>query len=838
MVDFQKRLGRAAAGRPVDPLEIYEGLDRASDKGPLRPAQKAILQEWYAEQRRKTDLIIKLHTGQGKTLIGLLILQSLLNDDKGPALYLCANNFLVNQTVDQAHSFGFKQLADSPDDPQFTTGKAILITTVNKLFNGLSQFGLGAQSLEVSSIVMDDSHACVDAIREACSIRLPAPHQAYRDMLALFETDLQHQGVGTFADIRRGQYGSLLPVPYWAWQEREHEVAELLSIHSGDNRVKFAWPLLKDGLRDCMCVISGGGLEIAPFLAPTDKFGSYARAGHRVFMSATVTNDAFLIKGLGLAPTTIERPLTYKDERWSGEKMVLVPSLIDDSLTREAVVGQFGKRSKSRKFGVVVLVPSFDISNDWKTVGASIADRSSIDTAVERLRNGEFEETVAIVNKYDGIDLPDNSCRILIIDSKPFSEGLVDRYVDGCRPSSDATTMKLARRIEQGLGRAVRGEKDYCVVILTGPALVRAIRSGKSKLYFSEQTRAQVDLGLEIAELAKQDIGDGADPVSALFGLVQQCLGRDPGWKQFYVETMDKLKLQSVESTVLKLFSAEAEAERRLQEGSPEAAVQVVQKLLDSGVGDGREERGWYLQEIARYTYSSSKTRANDLQVQAHKINRYLLKPRTGMVVEKLELRSQKRVAAIVSWLQQFETNEAMLLAVEEILANLQFGVKADDFEQALHHLAAAIGFDAQRPDKEWKEGPDNLWVVRNGEYMLFECKSDVGADRDEIARSDSGQMNNACVWFADHYPGARVKNLMIIPARKVGGGAGFSCSVEIIRRGGLKRLVRNVRGFLGEFKNVDLRDIEESRVQKFLSSHELSVDDLLAKYSESPISS
>jgi hypothetical protein len=81
VVDFRKRLGdKRTSTKPVDPSLIYENLDRASDKGPLRPAQKVILDEWHKHRRSSKDVIIKMHTGQGKTLIGLLILQAKLNE--------------------------------------------------------------------------------------------------------------------------------------------------------------------------------------------------------------------------------------------------------------------------------------------------------------------------------------------------------------------------------------------------------------------------------------------------------------------------------------------------------------------------------------------------------------------------------------------------------------------------------------------------------------------------------------------------------------------------------------------------------------------------------------
>ena len=81
MVDFKKRLTNKDLPKVLDPVEIYDTLDRASDKGPLRPAQLAVLSEWYESRRNERDVILKLHTGQGKTLVGLLLLQSKLNED-------------------------------------------------------------------------------------------------------------------------------------------------------------------------------------------------------------------------------------------------------------------------------------------------------------------------------------------------------------------------------------------------------------------------------------------------------------------------------------------------------------------------------------------------------------------------------------------------------------------------------------------------------------------------------------------------------------------------------------------------------------------------------------
>ena len=122
---------------------------------------------------------------------------------------------------------------------------------------------------------------------------------------------------------------------------------------------------------------------------------------------------------------------------------------------------------------------------DWGQYGSTIADKTSIGPEVEKLIKGNPDNVVVLVNRYDGIDLPDDACRILVLDSKPHSDTLVDRYIENCRAASDAIVTKTARIIEQGLGRSVRGEKDYCVFILLGASLIKALRGKKPRIFLA-----------------------------------------------------------------------------------------------------------------------------------------------------------------------------------------------------------------------------------------------------------------------------------------------------------------------------------------------------------------
>src|SRR5258708_23671782 len=183
MVDFGKRLAGKKIEAVIDPIKLYDTLDRAHDKGPLRTAQVAVLNDWFSSRRDDKDVIVKLHTGQRKTLIGLLILQYRLNEKTGPVVYLCPNNFLIQQTCDQAKQFGIATCRADPDLPDdFYTGKSILVASIQKLFNGLTKFGLGNKAENVDTLLMDDAHACSNNIRQACRIRLANNNLAYNEL--------------------------------------------------------------------------------------------------------------------------------------------------------------------------------------------------------------------------------------------------------------------------------------------------------------------------------------------------------------------------------------------------------------------------------------------------------------------------------------------------------------------------------------------------------------------------------------------------------------------------------------------------------------------------------
>jgi hypothetical protein len=408
----------------------------------------------------------------------------------------------------------------------------------------------------------------------------------------------------------------------------------------------------------------------------------------------------------------------------------------------------------------------------------------------------------------------------------------VDLYQEHCRPNSESTLMRTVRSVEQGMGRSVRGEKDYSVVVAIGADLIRLLRDPTSQKYLSSQMATQIQIGLDIAEMAQQDIEEGKTPEDAFQGLLRQCLRRDPDWKTFYAEQMQKVSPIGANERILDIYAAELRAEHKYIDGDYEGASHEIQSLLDN-TGFGADDKAWYLQERARYLFSANRLESQTLQVAAHKKNRLLLKPPTGVVVAKLTVISQSRAEGIVGWVSKFGAYSDLDATISDILARLSFGTNHEDFEDAFNELGKALGFAAERPDAEWKEGPDNLWALDGSQYLVVECKSEVDINRTEINKREAEQMNRSCAWFDKHYVGMQSKSIIIHPAGRIESAAAFTHEVEGMRQGELRRLVKACREFFKTFAAQNFKSLSPTHIQSQLNAHSLDIPDLITLYSK-----
>lgn len=833
MVNFKNKLKQYTPEKPIDPIEIYDNLDRTAQAGPLRDSQIDVLSEWYRERFIERDIVVKLHTGEGKTLVGLLMLQSKLNKKEGPALYICPNIYLFNQVISEATKFGIsyctlgKGEREIPID--FINQKSILITYVQKLFNGKSIFGLGNDSESVGAIVLDDAHACIESIRGTYTISIPKEHCIYGLLLELFESHLKLQGAGTYYDIKLGHSSDVLQIPYWAWVEHAEQVTEILSLHSEDDFLKFVWPLLRDKIDLCQSFVSCESIEICPFSVDIDCFGSFSRAKHRILMSATTQEDSFFIKDLKFDVNSIKRPLLSTSKKWSGEKMILIPSLIDESLRRLDIIDFLTQSLSKTHRGSFAIVPSRSASDDYYYRGAHILSGDQLSQAILSVKNKTNDNTYVIINRYDGIDLPDSVCRILTLDSLPYCESLSDRYEMDVKEDCELRNRRIAQKIEQGLGRSVRSEKDYSAIILLGPDLVKFVRSDKTSKYFSVQTRKQIEIGLDLAISAKEESSESDSPLRAFVELLGQQLRRDEDWKEYYRQQMDEIDIVECKNQkVLDIITLESKAEYQYMIRNFGKSKELYEKILTRN-DLTKNERAWYTQQLSFVLYHISKIDARTTQLEAFSMNHQLLCPPDTVKYKQVTYKNASIIDSIKAKLASYDNYEQLHIDAEAVIADLAYGVVAKKFEKAVYDLGIFLGFESQRPDEEIKKGPDNLWVSPT-KYFMIECKSEVTTGRN-INKHEAAQMCSHCAWFDEHYPGVDVLRIWMHPSHQLSYESNLTHNVYVIDKKLLDKLKHNFSNFIKEFRNYDLKALSNNLILKALQTNKLDVESLANEY-------
>ena len=299
-----------------------------------------------------------------------------------------------------------------------------------------------------------------------------------------------------------------------------------------------------------------------------------------------------------------------------------------------------------------------------------------------------------------------------------------------------------------------------------------------------------------------------------------------------YILSGSTLEIFPPEAKVIR-FLKECQIERLFSDGEYEKACTSMQKLIDELEVDDTE-RGWYLQQLARYTYPISAAKSIQIQKSAFKKNSQLLKPSSGIEYTKVSYLHENRLNNIRKYLLKYTDYTELSLAVDAILENLSFGTEATKFESALKDIGDLLGYISQRPDNEIRKGPDNLWCGVNNHYLLFECKSEVSETRQSITKLEAGQMNNHCAWFDDQYgTTARVDRFMIIPTKELSYEGDFSHDVRIIRRNKLRNLKDQIKKFIKELKPYNLHELSDDTIQRSLDLHHLNVEEFSEQYSE-----
>lgn len=243
-MDFSKLGEPKAAEQPTDPIIIFERLPNLpGTPNDLWRGQAEALVQWN-DARDRNDVLVSLNTGAGKTLVGLLTAQSLVNEGIENVIYVCATIDLVLQTSQEASRIGLEytvRVRSSFNNDYFESGRGFCITTYHALFSGLSAI---RHKFFPGAVVFDDAHVAESIIRGSLTLTVSRRDHPilFNEVAELFRPHFRELRIeGRFEDSLTGEHPSIVMAAPGGLAERRDRLLALLQNHGAHNhdQLKF-----------------------------------------------------------------------------------------------------------------------------------------------------------------------------------------------------------------------------------------------------------------------------------------------------------------------------------------------------------------------------------------------------------------------------------------------------------------------------------------------------------------------------------------------------------------------------------------------------------------------
>ena len=430
-------------------MESPEGLFRE-----LRPRDGAVRHLWahQADLLRScraldaSDVAIELPTGAGKTLVGLLLAEYRRRANGERVAYLCPTVQLARQALARASAYGLDAVAlvrrqseyDAGEFNAFQRAQKIAITTYHGVFNIRPR-------IEAQALVLDDAHAAEGPVANLWSVTAERGTPLYGALLSAvmdgltrpFAEDMRDAAL----DPRNSYVVELVPPTFVAGAAER--VRDALAVHATEHN-RFSGQMIARQIGHCLVYVSWHEILVRPFIPPTSEHRPFADANQRIYMSATLGQGGELERAFGVE-RIVRLPVPAGwDEHGSGRRFFLFPNA---SLEPPAV-DDFVLRALEHAGKALVLAPS----------NAEL-DRfveNALPDGIPQIRTGDADrdyETFSnadtgaflLANRYDGIDLPDEVCRLIVLSGLPAATHLQERFLyDRLRAASASPSLSTS----------------------------------------------------------------------------------------------------------------------------------------------------------------------------------------------------------------------------------------------------------------------------------------------------------------------------------------------------------------------------------------------------------
>jgi len=470
--------------------------------------------------------------------------------------------------------------------------------------------------------------------------------------------------------------------------------------------------------------------------------------------------------------------------------MILAPSLM--SLFKEdpiSAVKAIAKAVSEKLAGVVILVQSEARSKQWSDI-ATLAMGDEVATAVKDLCSGKSKGPYVFPGRYDGIDLAGETCRLLVLDGLPSAANTYARFRAEVLRENSSINVSLAQRVEQGMGRATRGAGDHCVVFLVGSDLTSWVTRAENLALVTPSTKAQVEMGYDISKSIKTQ--------SDLMKTVSQCFNRDRDWVRYHAETLaDQTERPQVDDVAIKIALAERQYVRCCYSRDFEKAIAVVVEAAEKTERLDARMKGWLLQLGARAAHLAGEhPRSQELQKAAFAANNLLMPPQARIRYEPMvDIGAQ--VGNILDEVSKFALRKGVQDEFEKNVSMLTPAATSNVFEEALRRFGELLGFKGQRPEREYRVGPDVLWLAEKDAAFVIECKHRKES-KNPLTKDEHGQLLTSVQWFKPQYPRASLTAFIIHPNANAAEPA-VARTTHVMTMGNLGKLIAATREFFAD---------------------------------------
>ncbi|WP_397568766.1 DEAD/DEAH box helicase [Schlesneria sp. T3-172] len=532
-----------------DPESMFRDLRKRTVPGPLSH-QADLLRSYMDVHLQYADIALQLPTGSGKTLVGLLIGEWRRRKYGERVVYLCPTRQLVNQVAEQAvqkygmdlHAFtGKRSQYDSKKAADWQNSEVLAVTTYSSLFNTNPFFS------DPNVIILDDAHSAENYVANFWSLQIDRSDSTHAGifsaLIGLLRSVLPHADQCKFAptegDAEDPQWVEKLPTP--AFQSLVPELVALLDEHTKNTNLRYTWSILRDSLQACHLYLSRRAILIRPLIPPSNAHAPFAGARQRLYMSATLGSGGDLERVTGRYPIhKIPVPAGW-DIQGIGRRFFIFPKRSLDDVETASLTSQAIKRAGRALY----LVPD-DASAQKATkqiesdLDCTVFDASQLE--VSKKPFVERENAVAVIaNRYDGIDLIDEDCRLLATDGLPGGANLQERFFVLRVTAQLLLDDRILTRLVQGFGRCTRSPNDYAAIVILGETLNNYLFKKENREFFHPEIQAELEFGIEqsrdstahemllnLDHFLKQDSDwEGADQaiLGLRAGLTQRTLG-------------------------------------------------------------------------------------------------------------------------------------------------------------------------------------------------------------------------------------------------------------------------------------------------------------------------